>query len=285
MRLFKALTIAGSDSGGGAGIQADLKTFMAHGVYGTSAITAITAQNTLGIQAMALIEPSLVAAQIDSVLSDIGADAVKTGMLGEKGIIEAVAEQIQKHRVRQLVIDPVMVSTSGTPLLTQDSLAALRDVLLPLALVVTPNLAEASVFVGYTVTSEADMQRAARDIHQMVQSNRRGDAEPHYVLLKGGHLAGDPVDILYDGRHSQSLRAPRIHTPHTHGTGCTYSAAITARLAQGHPVEQAVQEAKAYLHAALQGATAIGAGRSPLHHAVMDTENGDIIVQEGGTIG
>jgi hydroxymethylpyrimidine/phosphomethylpyrimidine kinase len=200
----RALTIAGSDSGGGAGIQADLKTFMAHGVYGASAITAITAQNTVGVHAVLMLEPSLVVAQIEAVLDDIGADAVKTGMLGNASIIQAVAETLERYRVERLVIDPVMVAKSGARLLEEDAIATLRARLLPLALVVTPNLPEASVLLNRPVTDERDMQDAARDLHTL---------GPRYVLLKGGHLSGAiVVDLLYDGERFVTLRAPRLET-------------------------------------------------------------------------
>lgn len=255
--MRKALTIAGSDSGGGAGIQADLKTFMAHGVYGASVITGITAQNTCGVRAVELIAPELVAAQIDAVLEDIGADAIKTGMLGSAAIIDVVAMKLQQYRVQQLVVDPVMVAKSGDRLLAQDAVAALRERLLPLALVVTPNLPEAAALLDRPVEQERDMQQAVRDLYAL---------GPRYVLLKGGHLAGDPVDLLYNGQQVIVLRSARIPTRHTHGTGCTYAAAITALLARGYLVEQAVREARAYLVGAIEHAQAIGAGHSPVHH-------------------
>ncbi len=256
----RALTIAGSDSGGGAGIQADLKTFMAHGVYGASAITAITAQNTVGVHAVLMLEPSLVVAQIEAVLDDIGADAVKTGMLGNASIIQAVADTLERYRVGRLVIDPVMVAKSGARLLEEDAIATLRARLLPLALVVTPNLPEASVLLNRPVTDERDMQDAARDLHTL---------GPRYVLLKGGHLSGsDVVDLLYDGERFVTLRAPRLETNHTHGTGCTYAAAIAALIARGLPVEQAVRQAHAYLQDAIVHAPAIGKGYGPVNHLV-----------------
>lgn len=255
--MYKALTIAGSDSGGGAGIQADLKTFMAHGVYGASVITGITAQNTLEVRAVELLAPALVAAQIAAVLDDIGADAVKTGMLGSAAIIETVAAALQRYSVRKLVVDPVMVAKSGDQLLAADAVDALRAALLPLALVLTPNLPEASVLLGRPVEHEADMAAAARDLHAL---------GPRYVLVKGGHLVGDAVDLLYDGERFVELRSARIHTRHTHGTGCTYAAALTALLARGLPVEQAVHEARAYLLGAIAAASAIGGGHSPVQH-------------------
>ncbi len=256
--MYKALTIAGSDSGGGAGIQADLKTFMAHGVYGASAITAITAQNTRGVQAVRLLDPELVGAQIASVMDDIGADAVKTGMLGSAAIIGTVADHIERYQIERLVVDPVMVAKSGDRLLAADAVEALRERLLSLALVVTPNLPEASVLLDRPVEEERDMADAARDLHALGS---------RYVLLKGGHLPGDDVvDVLYDGQRCLDLRSPRIPTRHTHGTGCTYAAAIVALLARGLAVEQAVREARAYLIGAIERAGAIGGGHSPVHH-------------------
>jgi hydroxymethylpyrimidine/phosphomethylpyrimidine kinase len=256
--MKKALTIAGSDSGGGAGIQADLKTFMAHGVYGASAITGITAQNTLGVQAVELLPPALVAAQIASVLDDIGADAVKTGMLGSAPIISAVAASLRRYGVDRLVIDPVMIAKSGDRLLAEDAVTALREELLPLALVVTPNLPEASVLLGRPVRTVDELPDAARALRAL---------GPRHVLLKGGHLAGDEVvDLLFDGETAITLRSARIPTRHTHGTGCTYSAAIAALLARGLPVAAAVSEARAYLIGAIKHAEAIGAGQSPVQH-------------------
>ncbi|WP_026370604.1 bifunctional hydroxymethylpyrimidine kinase/phosphomethylpyrimidine kinase [Kallotenue papyrolyticum] len=255
--MAKALTIAGSDSGGGAGIQADLKTFMAFGVYGASAITAITAQNTLGVRGVELVAPEMVVAQIEAVLDDIGADAIKTGMLGTAAIIEAVTRTLERYGVTRLVVDPVMVAKSGDRLLAEEAVAALRDRLLPRALVVTPNLPEASVLLGRRVERETEMPAAARDLHAL---------GARYVLLKGGHLPGDPVDLLFDGRQMIELRAPRIATPHTHGTGCTYAAAIAALLARGVEVEAAVRAARDYLHGAIAHARAIGRGHSPVNH-------------------
>lgn len=256
--LTKALTIAGSDSGGGAGIQADLKTFMAHGVYGASVVTGITAQNTRGVQAIELVAPALVTAQIEAVLDDIGADAVKTGMLGSAEIITAVADALQRYRVERLVVDPVMVAKSGDRLLATTAVTALTKRLLPLALVITPNLPEASDLLGRPVEQVAEMAAAARDLHAL---------GPRYVLLKGGHLPGNEVvDLLYDGHDYRQWRSPRIPTRHTHGTGCTYSAAIAALLGQGRPVVEAIDQARAYLVGAIEQAIAVGAGQSPVHH-------------------
>lgn len=255
--MHRALTIAGSDSGGGAGIQADLKTFMAHGVYGSSAVTAITAQNTQGVRAASLIDPSLVAAQIDAVLEDIGADAVKTGMLGSAAIVATVAERLQHHGVERLVVDPVMVAKHGERLLAEEAMDALRARLLPLALIVTPNLPEAAALLGRAVESEDDMRQAVREL---------SDFGSRYVLLKGGHLEGDPVDMLFDGLTIREFRSARIPTEHTHGTGCTYAAAIAALLAGGLPVERAVHDAHEYLVGAIAHASPIGTGKSPVQH-------------------
>lgn len=255
--MKKALTIAGSDSGGGAGIQADLKTFAAHGVYGSSAITALTAQNTLGVQGVFPVDPEFVGQQIDSVMEDIGADAVKTGMLFSADIIEAVAARVRKHAIRNLVIDPVMVAKSGDKLLRDDAIEALKAELMPLALIVTPNLGEASVLTGFRVQDEASMLEAAKVIHSMGVK---------WVVVKGGHLKDRADDLLFDGEQAIWLQAERIETRHTHGTGCTFSAAIAARLAKGDTVVEAVRGAKEYLTNALRTAVPIGGGHSPVHH-------------------
>lgn len=210
----RALTIAGSDSSGGAGIQADLKTFAALGVYGASAITAITAQNTVGVQAIHPVPPEIVGAQIDSVLSDVAADAIKTGMLFSTAIIEVVADRLRAHGATRLVIDPVMIAKSGDRLLRQDAVAALRDLLLPLAAAVTPNAPEAEVLAGMDVVDERTAREAARRIF---------DLGPRLVIVKGGHLDGErAVDVVFDGSTFEVLSSPRIDTPHTHGTGCTF---------------------------------------------------------------
>jgi len=256
-RLRTALTIAGSDSGGGAGIQADLKTFAALGVYGTSALTAVTAQNTVGVRAVEEVSPALVVAQIDAVLEDIGADAAKTGMLSSAAIIAAVAGRIGAHGITRLVVDPVMVSKSGDRLLREDAVRALRTVLLPLALVVTPNLPEAETLAGMPIGNRATLEDAARRIAAL---------GPRYVLIKGGHAPGDPVDILFDGHAFRAYPGERLITTSTHGTGCTLSAAIAAYLARGVPVEDAVGRAKGYVAAAMRAANPLGRGHGPLHH-------------------
>jgi hydroxymethylpyrimidine/phosphomethylpyrimidine kinase len=251
------MTIAGSDSGGGAGIQADLKTFQALGVYGTSAITAITAQNTVGVQAVQEISTQIIAAQIDSVVEDIGVDAAKTGMLSSAEIIGTVAERVRHWKLDRLVVDPVMVAKSGDRLLREDAVQALIRDLLPLAMVLTPNVPEAEVLVGRALETDADMRQAARDIL---------DLGPRAVLIKGGHRAGDADDLLFDGRSFHEFTAERIDTPNTHGSGCTLSAAIAAELAQGREVVDAVGLAKRYLTEAIRRSTPLGAGHGPVAH-------------------
>ena len=255
--VSRALTIAGSDSGGGAGIQADLKTFAALGVYGSSALTAITAQNTLGVTAVLELPPDMVAAQIDAVMSDIGADAVKTGMLANSGIIRTVAARIGEHAIDNLVVDPVMVAKGGDRLLQEEAVEALRDLLVPLAAVVTPNLPEASVLVGRSVESLEDARRAARDILDMGARS---------VVVKGGHLEGDAIDVYYDGRQLREISAPRLVTTSTHGTGCTFASAIAAGLALGMSVEEAVVRAKEFVTEAIRSAFPVGGGHGPLNH-------------------
>ncbi|MDQ7820577.1 MAG: bifunctional hydroxymethylpyrimidine kinase/phosphomethylpyrimidine kinase [Armatimonadota bacterium] len=255
--IARALTIAGSDSGGGAGIQADLKTFAVLGVFGTSAITALTAQNTCAVTGVVEVDPAFVAAQIDAVATDIGVDAAKTGMLANAAIIEAVADRVRRHGIARLVVDPVMVAKSGAPLLRPDAVDALRTRLLPLALVVTPNLPEASALAGgMPIRTEADMLEAARAI---------GALGPRYVVVKGGHLeeSDEAVDLLWDGLRTHRLAAARARTPHTHGTGCIFSAAIAAWLARGADPPAAVAAAKRFVTAAIQGALPLGRGRGP----------------------
>jgi hydroxymethylpyrimidine/phosphomethylpyrimidine kinase len=251
------MTIAGSDSGGGAGIQADLKTFQALGVYGASTITAITAQNTLGVQAIQEISTQIIAAQIDSVVGDIGVDAAKTGMLSSADIIGTVADRVRHWNLDRLVVDPVMVAKSGDRLLREDAVQALIRDLLPLAMVLTPNVPEAEVLVGRALETDTDMRQAARDIL---------DLGPRAVLIKGGHRAGDADDLLFDGRSFQEFKAERIQTPNTHGTGCTLSAAIAAELAQGRDVGDAVGLAKRYLTEAIRRSGPLGSGHGPVAH-------------------
>jgi len=252
-----ALTVAGSDSGGGAGIQADLKTFAAIGVHGTSAITALTAQNTVGVTGIFDLPPAFVEAQFDAVAVDIGIDAMKTGMLFNAAIVEAVAGKIREYGISRVVVDPVMVATSGDLLLREDAVDAVKSRLLPLALVVTPNRREAEVLAGLEIRSEGDVLESCRRIHAM---------GPRYVLVKGGHATGDAVDWLYDGREVVPYRAPRIETTNTHGTGCTLSAAIAAYLALGRDVPSAVEGAKEYITQAIRHAYPLGRGHGPVNH-------------------
>ena len=252
-----ALTIAGSDSGGGAGIQADLKTFAALGVYGTSALTAITAQNTVGVNAVHEIPTDVIAAQIEAVISDIGADAVKTGMLSSSAIVEVVVQELRRHRVDRLVVDPVMVAKSGDSLLHEEAVAALRTQLVPLAAVVTPNVPEAEVLTGMTITSQDDMRLAAE---QIVGMGARG------VVVKGGHMEGPATDLFYDGSRFQEFTSPRIDTVNTHGTGCTFASAVAAGLACDMSVLDAVAQAKEYVTEAIRRSFPIGQGHGPLNH-------------------
>jgi len=255
--ICKALTIAGSDSGAGAGIQADLKTFAALGVYGTSAITAITAQNTVGVSRVLPLTPRLIRDQIEAILGDIGADAVKTGMLANASIIDAVAASIRAHRLRKVVVDPVMVATSGDLLLKKSAVAVLKKRLLPLATVVTPNLPEAEELTGKKLATPSATEDAARCIADLGARN---------VLIKGGHLHGAAVDLFFDGRNFRRLSARRIRTKNTHGTGCTLSAAIAAYLARDESIERAVTLAKRFVTRAIESSFSIGAGHSPVHH-------------------
>ena len=253
----RVMTIAGSDSGGGAGIQADLKTFAALGVYGTSALTAITAQNTIGVTSVLELLPELVGAQIDAIISDIGTDAVKTGMLANSRIIRVVADKVKEHGLTNLVVDPVMVAKGGDRLLQAAAVEALRSFLIPLSTVVTPNLPEAAVLVGRRVGSLEDARQAARDIVAM---------GAQVAVVKGGHLEGDAVDVFYDGREFREFTAARLDTSSTHGTGCTFASAIAAWLAQGMAVEEAVGRAKDYVTETIRRAFPMGGGHGPLNH-------------------
>ena len=254
----RALTIAGSDSGGGAGIQADLKTFSALGVYGMTAITAVTVQNTKGVSSVEELSPHTVAEQIRSVAGDIGVDAAKTGMLASAAIIEAVAEAIEETRLPHLVVDPVFVSKHGHPLLADDALGALRRLILPPATLVTPNLPEAAALAGVDVRDRDGMRRAAGAILAL---------GPRAVLVKGGHLEHDRAsDLFVDGEVEEWIDAERIDTPHTHGTGCTLSAAITAYLARGVSLIDAVRGGKVFVTEAIRHALPLGEGIGPVDH-------------------
>jgi hydroxymethylpyrimidine/phosphomethylpyrimidine kinase len=256
--MHTALTIAGSDSGGGAGIQADLKTFAAHGVYGTSALTAVTAQNTRGVLSWMALPPALVRAQIDAVTVDIGTDAVKIGMLGNVEIVETVATAIRELKLPNVVVDPVMVAKGGNRLLEIAAVDAIRAVLIPLAHVVTPNAPEAEVLTGLSLRSMADIQEAGRRILAM---------GPRVVLIKGGHIEGaESIDVAFTPDETFELRGPRIKTTSTHGTGCTLSSAIAANLALGLPVRESLVRARDYVEGAIRHARRIGGGQGPLNH-------------------
>jgi hydroxymethylpyrimidine/phosphomethylpyrimidine kinase len=256
--MYIALTIAGSDSGGGAGIQADLKTFHRFGVFGTSVITAITAQNTLGVRQWAAVDIGLIAAQIDAVATDLRPAAVKTGMLADSDVVRTVARGIADHQLAPYVMDPVMVATSGDPLLEPEAIEAIRRELLPLSDLLTPNLDETALLVGHTVRSVDEMRAAAE---QLVSEGAKA------VLVKGGHLAGpEAIDVLHDGAEITIYRHERVETRSTHGTGCTLSAAITAKLAQGIPLRDAVSQSLEWVHRAIASAPSLGSGNGPLNH-------------------
>jgi hydroxymethylpyrimidine/phosphomethylpyrimidine kinase len=253
-----AITIAGSDSSGGAGIQADLKTFAALGVYGTSAITAITAQNTLGVVQMVPLAADLVTAQIEAIAGDITLHAAKIGMLANAAIVEGVVAAIKELELPLVVVDPVMVSKSGAALLDADGIEVHKKELLPCAAVATPNIPEAEVLTGRRIDSIEQARAAALEIHQL-----GGSA----VVITGGHGTGDTiVDLLFDGSIFTELQTTRIRTQHTHGTGCTFASAVAAHLALGHSVVDAVVEAQDYVRGAIEHALAIGHGHGPLHH-------------------
>lgn len=253
-----ALTIAGSDSGGGAGIQADLKTFHRFGVFGTSVITAVTVQNTLGVADWVAVPLSIIEGQLDAVATDLRPAAVKTGMLADAAVVRLVARGLRAHRLAPYVLDPVMVATSGHPLVQPDAVATIRQELLPLADLVTPNLDEAALLLDSAVCDEAGMTRAAR---ALVEAGAKA------ALVKGGHLPGaEVVDVLFDGQEVRSFRHPKIDTRNTHGTGCTLSAAVTAHLALGAPLGVAVERSLRYVHAAIATAPGLGQGHGPLNH-------------------
>jgi hydroxymethylpyrimidine/phosphomethylpyrimidine kinase len=257
--IYKALTIAGSDSGGGAGIQADIKTFQELNVFGMSALTAVTAQNTLGVHAVQPISSEIVAKQIDAVAQDIGIDALKTGMLFSSEIIEIVAAKIKEYKWEKVVVDPVMIAKGGSPLLQKEAVSALQKHLLPLTFLVTPNIPEAEELTGIKITEEKDKVEAAKKLM---------DLGVKYVLIKGGHDedTNESVDLFYDGKDYQLLKSPRFSTKNTHGTGCTFSAAITAELAKGASVLDAVQTAKSFISAAIKEDLHIGTGHGPTNH-------------------
>jgi hydroxymethylpyrimidine/phosphomethylpyrimidine kinase len=253
-----ALTIAGSDSGAGAGIQADLKTFAAHGVYGTTAITAVTAQNTLGVTCFEALSADLVTAQIEAVASDIGVHAAKTGMLANAAIVEAVAAAIEELEIPLLVVDPVMIAKSGDRLVDDEAVAMMRSELMRRAFVVTPNIPEAETLAGIRIVNEHDRHEAARRILKLGASA---------VIIKGGHFpAADILDLLYDGHRFHEFRAPRIEGRHTHGTGCTFAASLASHLALGRSLVEAVPLAQEYVAGGMRHGLEIGSGHAPLHH-------------------
>jgi hydroxymethylpyrimidine/phosphomethylpyrimidine kinase len=255
----KALTIAGSDSGGGAGIQADLKTFMAFGVYGMSAVTALTAQNTVGVQGIFDVPPEFVREQIRSIMTDIGTDAAKTGMLSNAAIVKTVAEAVRGFRIPNLVVDPVMAAKSGDLLLAPEARRAVREDLLPLATVITPNIPEAEALLGHRIEDLDAMQEAARELKTI---------GCQWVVLKGGHLdiERQAIDVLCGGRELVLLRSPRLETRNTHGTGCTFASAIAAGLAKGLAPPEAVKRAKEYVTEAIRSGLPMGSGHGPTNH-------------------
>ncbi|MBU9710554.1 bifunctional hydroxymethylpyrimidine kinase/phosphomethylpyrimidine kinase [Evansella tamaricis] len=257
--IARALTIAGSDSGGGAGIQADLKTFQELGIFGMSAITAITAQNTLGVQGVYPIDPIGLDKQITSVADDIGIDAVKTGMLFDETRIRLVSEKIRYYRWKNVVVDPVMIAKGGASLLTENSITALINELLPLATVATPNIPEAEAITGRDIKTMEDRKRAAKDFYDMGVKS---------VVIKGGHHTekDTTIDLFFDGNTFTYLEFPKINTKNTHGTGCSFASAITAELAKGNPLSNAIQTAKQFIHYAIVHSLAIGKGHGPTHH-------------------
>lgn len=261
--LKRILTIAGSDSGGGAGIQADLKTFAALGAYGLSVITAVTAQNTLGVQGIHEIPPRFVAEQLDAVLSDIGADAVKTGMLAGPETVRVIADRIRAFRIERVVLDPVLASKNDIPLMVEEAGEAFKSELLPLALVATPNIPEAEILTGRPISSIKGMKKAAEALHAMGAKN---------VVIKGGHAAGDPVDLLFDGSRFYEFASERLKTRDTHGTGCVFASAIAVGLAEGLPVADAVARAKRLVFAAIHGSVRIGNGQGPVNPMAFHNE-------------
>ncbi len=264
MKMNTALTIAGSDSSGGAGIQADLKTMTANGVYGMSAITALTAQNTTGVTGIMDVTPEFLEKQIDAVFSDIFPDAVKTGMVSSSELIHVIADKLKEYKASNIVVDPVMVATSGAKLISDDAIETLKECLLPLATVITPNIPEAEVLSGMSIESEEDMEKAAKMIFE-----KYGCA----VLCKGGHQVNDANDLLYSSKGPVWFKGKRIDNPNTHGTGCTLSSAIASNLAKGESLENSVKAAKDYISGALEAMLDLGKGSGPLAHNYMLISN------------
>ena len=253
-----ALSIAGSDSSGGAGIQADLKTMTMNGVFAMSAITALTAQNTTGVTGIMEVTPDFLQQQIDAVFEDIYPDAVKIGMVSSSVLIEKIAERLQFYGAKNIVVDPVMVATSGSRLIAEEAVKTLKEKLLPIAAVVTPNIPEAKILSGMEIHTEEEMEKAAKMI---------GDSYSCAVLLKGGHNINDANDLLYSDGKCKWFKGKRIDNPNTHGTGCTLSSAIAANLAKGYGLEDAVEKAKNYISGALAAMLDLGAGSGPMNHA------------------
>lgn len=267
MAVYRALTIAGSDSGGGAGIQADLKTFQELGVFGMSAITAITAQNTLGVQAVYPMGPEAVTKQIESIGEDLGVDALKTGMLFNAEIIQAVSEKIKQYNWKNVVVDPVMIAKGGASLLQSEAISALKQYLLPISLVITPNIPEAEVLTGMSIHSIGEKQEAAKRLIGLGVKN---------VIIKGGHdeETDKAVDLLFDGKEFYYFDSVRIPTKNTHGTGCTFSAALTAEIAKGSSLYHAVSTAKSFIQAAIEDDLHLGGGHGPTNHWAYNRRRG-----------
>ena len=255
--IRKVLTIAGSDSSGGAGIQADIKTITAHKMYAMSAITALTAQNTLGVSGVLNVEADFVGKQLDSIFTDIFPDAVKIGMVSSSEIISVIAQRLRKYNAKKIVLDPVMVSTSGCPLISDEAMSGLISDLMPLADIITPNIPESEVLCGFEIRNKEDMLRAAGKISEMCDCA---------ILIKGGHLAEDATDLLYENGEIRWFSSPRINNPNTHGTGCTLSSAIACNYADGNSVHESVKKAKEYLTGALSAMLDLGKGHGPLEH-------------------
>ncbi|WLR42962.1 bifunctional hydroxymethylpyrimidine kinase/phosphomethylpyrimidine kinase [Bacillus carboniphilus] len=257
--IKKVLTIAGSDSGGGAGIQADIKTFQQFHVFGMTAITAVTAQNTTGVQGIYPLALEGISKQIDAVATDLRPDAVKTGMLFNEEVIELVSTKVKEHKITQLVIDPVMIAKGGQPLLQSTAVRSMKEKLIPQACVITPNIPEAEALVGMKIERLDDRKKAAKALHNLGAKN---------VIIKGGHDSNDQkvVDLLYDGEEFHYFEGERVNTPHTHGTGCTFSAALTACLAKGSSIVEATEIAKNYIQEAIQNTLHFGSGHGPTNH-------------------
>tara|TARA_Y100001960_G_C14772625_1_gene881078 strand:+ start:2812 stop:3603 length:792 start_codon:yes stop_codon:yes gene_type:complete len=255
--LAKSLTIAGSDSGGGAGIQADLKTFASLGVYGTSAITAVTSQNTLGVTDIIDIPTKSVISQIEAVISDIGTDSIKTGMLSNSSIVNSVASFITQNKLKKVIVDPVMISKSGHKLLPESAIKSMIEMLIPISYIITPNIPEASIISNTEINSIESAKIAAKKIVNLGAAN---------CIVKGGHFSGPPIDVFFDGKKYEIFKSKRIDTKNTHGTGCTFSAAIAAYVAKGENIISAISKSKEYINSAIQTNFIIGQGHGPLNH-------------------